>query len=82
MDFAQRKGIEMSDVWDVVRPKVNAALAEAEKASIPTDVVGRALLACAIEVYKMSRSDADICSALQFKIDTIDETEPFGFMRP
>ena len=72
----------MNDVWDIVRPKVNSALAEAEKASIPTDVVGRALLACAIEVYKMSRSDADICSELQFKIDTIDETEAFGFMRP
>jgi hypothetical protein len=72
----------MSDVWDIVRPKVNAALAEAEKASIPTDVVGRALLACAIEVYKMSRTDSDICAELQFKIDTIDESEAFGFMRP
>lgn len=72
----------MSDVWDIVRPKVNAALAEAEKTSIPSDVVGRALLACAIEVYKMSRSDSDICAELQFKIDNIDETTPFGFMRP
>ena len=72
----------MSDVWEIVRPKVNAALAEAEAASVPSDVVGRALLACAIEVYKMTRSDADICSELQFKIDTIDESEPFGFMRP
>ncbi|MGE0152177.1 MAG: hypothetical protein AB7R90_06125 [Reyranellaceae bacterium] len=72
----------MSDVWDIVRPKVNAALAEAEKESISSDVVGRALLACAIEVYKMSRADADICAELQFKIDNIDETEAFGFMRP
>lgn len=72
----------MSDVWDIVRPKVNAALAEAETQSIPSDVVGRALLACAIEVYKMTRPDADICAELQFKIDNIDETEAFGFMRP
>ena len=55
---------------------------EREKASIPTDGVGFALLACAIEVYKMSRSDADICAELQFKIDNIDETTPFGLMRP
>jgi hypothetical protein len=72
----------MSDVWEIVRPKVNAALAEAEQASIPSDVVGRALLACAIEVYKMTRQDGDIVSELQFKIDSIDETEAFGFMRP
>lgn len=72
----------MSDVWNIVRPKVNAALAEAKQQGIPSDVVGRALLACAIEVYKMSRPDADICAELQFKIDTIDDTEPFGFMRP
>jgi hypothetical protein len=72
----------MSDGWEIVRPRVNAALAEAEKASMPTDVVGRALPACAIEVYKMSRADSDICSELQFRIDTIDGSEPFGFMRP
>lgn len=72
----------MSDVWDIVRPKVNAALVEAEKAGVPSDVVGRALLACAIEVYRMTRPEGDIVSELQFKIDNIDETTPFGFMRP
>jgi hypothetical protein len=30
----------------------------------------------------MTRSDGDIVSELQFKIDNIDETTPFGFMRP
>lgn len=72
----------MTDVWDIVRPKVEAALKEGAGANIPSDVVGRALLVCAVEIFKLTRSDEDIASELQFTADTLDQNEPQAFMRP
>lgn len=72
----------MSDVWDIVRKHVGEAMKEATAADIPSDVVGRAFLACSVEIFKLTRSDADIAAELNFKADNVDESEPFGFMRP
>ena len=72
----------MSDVWDIVRPKIEAALGEGKAANIPSDVVGRAFLVCAVEIFKQTRKDADIASELQFTADTLDQDEPQAFMRP
>ena len=72
----------MADVWDIVRPKVEAALAEGEAEKIPSDVIGRAFLVCAVEIFRRSRTDADIAAELQFTADTLDQSEPQAFMRP
>jgi len=72
----------MADIWDIVRPKIAAALDEAKAANIPEDVTGRAFLVCAVEIFRRSRTDADIAAELQFTADTLDQSEPQAFMRP
>jgi hypothetical protein len=49
---------------------------------MPTDVLGRALLAEVIRIYSMTRSWDDIASELQFAAENVDPTTEFTFMRP
>lgn len=72
----------MKDVWDIVRPLVETALKDGETNNVPSDVVGRAFLVCAVEIFKRTRTDADIAQELEFTANTLDQSEPQAFMRP
>jgi hypothetical protein len=62
---------------------VEAALAEAASKSIGTDVMGRALVAEAIRLFRQAgRSNADIAAELTASAENLDDDEPMAFMRP
>jgi hypothetical protein len=62
---------------------VEAALAEATSKSIGADVMGRALVAEAIRLFrKAGRSNADIAAELTASAENLDDDEPMAFMRP
>ena len=67
---------------DLIKPHVDAILAEAHSAKIPTDVVGRELLDAAIKIWMQERSIDDIASELTFCADNIDPDTDYPFMRP
>ena len=57
---------------------IEAARAE----SIPSDVVGRALLARLVEDWLARRSWRDVASEFVFVADALDPETEFQFMRP
>lgn len=70
-------------VYQLVAKHVEAALAEANSKSMDADVVGRALIAEAIRLFrKAGRSNADIASELTASAENLDDDEPMAFMRP
>lgn len=70
-------------VYQLVAKHVEAALAEAGTKSMDADVVGRALIAEAIRLFrKAGRSNADIASELTASAENLDDDEPMAFMRP
>jgi hypothetical protein len=70
-------------VYQLVARHVEAALAEANSKSMDADVVGRALVAEAIRLFrKAGRSNADIASELMASAENLDDDEPMAFMRP
>ncbi len=50
--------------------------------AIPSDVVGRALLARLVEEWLARRSWRDVASELVFVADSLDPETEFQFMRP
>lgn len=66
----------------LVARHVQAALQEAEKASISSDVVARCLLSEAIRIFREQRSIGDIAAELTAAIDNLDEDAPLAFIRP
>ena len=72
----------MSPLKELVNRHVNAMLAEAAGQQMPTDVLGRELLAHVIRIYAMTRTYDDIASELQFVAENVDPTTEFTFMRP
>jgi hypothetical protein len=72
----------MSPVNDLVERHVAAMLFAAEKEGVPTDVLGRKLLAAVIRIYAMTRNWDDIAAELQFTADNLDPSTEFAFIRP
>jgi hypothetical protein len=66
----------------LVARHVQAALQEAAKTSIASDVVARCLLSEAIRIFREQRSNEDIASELTAAIDNLDEDAPLAFIRP
>ena len=70
-------------VYQLVAKHVEAALTEAASRSIDGDLVGRALVAEAIRLFRSAgRSNADIASELIASAENLDDDEPMAFMRP
>ena len=57
-------------------------LESARVEAIPSDVVGRALLARLVEEWLARRSWRDVASELVFVADSLDPETEFQFMRP
>jgi len=72
----------MRDIWSIVRPHVDASLAEAAAEGHPADTVGRAFLSMAIDIYRRERSLDDIRRELEFAMENLDPDEDYNFMRP
>jgi hypothetical protein len=72
----------MSPLKELVNRHVNAMLIEAAGQQLPTDVLGRELLAHVIRIYSMTRSWGDIAAELQFAAENVDPATEFTFMRP
>ena len=72
----------MSPSNDLVERHVEAMLAEAQEHGLPTDVLGRKLLAQVIRIYAMTRSWDDIAAELQFTAENVNPDTEFAFMRP
>ena len=66
----------------IVKKHFAALLSEARGADIPTDVVGRAILARLVEVWAEERQWQDVASELRFTADSLDPDTDFEFMRP
>jgi len=71
----------MSD-RQVIRRHLEALLAEAQTARIPTEVVGRMLLDEIIELWRATRSPDDIAAELQYMIENLDPDQDYPFIRP
>ena len=67
---------------ELVSSHVRAALDEAAKRSIASDVVARCLLSEAIRLFKRDRSNDDIAAELIAAADNLDEEMPLAFIRP
>jgi hypothetical protein len=72
----------MSPVNELVDRHVAEMLAEADAQRVPTDVLGRALLARVIRIYGLTRRWDDIASELQFVAENLDPETEFAFIRP
>lgn len=69
--------------YQLVARHVEAALAEATAKSLDADVVGRALVAEAIRLFRSAgRSNPDIAAELTASAENLDDDEPMAFMRP
>jgi hypothetical protein len=66
----------------LVRKHVEALRREGRGAGIPCDVIGRALLAQTVELFREERDWDDIASELRFTADNLDPATDFEFMRP
>lgn len=71
----------MSD-RQVIRRHLEALLAEAQAARIPSEVVGRMLLDEIIELWRATRSTDDIAAELQYMIENLDPDQDYAFIRP
>jgi hypothetical protein len=67
---------------DIAARHLAAALADADAASVPPDVLGRAMLSELIDLWRKTRSAADIRSELEFVAGNLDDDAEFYFMRP
>jgi len=67
---------------EIVKLHVAALMEDAARAKVPSDVVGRLLLQETIEIWRISRSNADIENELRFTADHLDPDTDFEFMRP
>jgi hypothetical protein len=67
---------------ELVSNHVRAALDEAAKRSIGSDVVARCLLSEAIRLFKRDRSNDDIAAELTAAAENLDEHMPLAFIRP
>lgn len=72
----------MSALNELVDRHIDAMLAEASAAGMPTDVVGRRLLSHVLRVYALTRSWDDIAAELQFTADNLHPDTEFAFIRP
>lgn len=72
----------MASAHEIVRKHMQEALAEGAAQQIPPDVIGRAFLESVLDVYRQSRSFADIASELRFHSDNLDPDGDQAFMRP
>lgn len=69
--------------YQLAAKHVEAAMAEAASKSIDADVMGRALVAEAIRLFRSAgRSNGDIASELIASAENLDDDEPMAFMRP
>lgn len=69
--------------YEIAARHAEAARAEAATRSIGPDVVGRALVAEAVRLFRSAgRSNADIAAELTASAENLDDDEPMAFMRP
>jgi len=67
---------------ELVARHVMAALDDAAKYAISSDVVARCLLSEAIRIFRQQRSIADVAAELTAAADNLDEDAPLAFIRP
>ena len=72
----------MSDIWSIVYPHVEAAVADAARVGHPADTVGRVLLGMAIALFRQTRDTDDIRRELEATLENLDPGEEYAFMRP
>ncbi|MEZ4280955.1 MAG: hypothetical protein R3F21_15245 [Myxococcota bacterium] len=72
----------MSRERELASAALEQLLESARAEAIPSDVVGRALLARLVEEWLARRSWRDVASELAFVADSLDPETEFQFMRP
>ena len=72
----------MSPETELVHRHFDALLEDSRKASIPDDVVGRALLNRIVTLFLAERSVEDVARELMFVAENLDPDTDFTFMRP
>ncbi|HKK52082.1 MAG TPA: hypothetical protein VKA74_10865 [Myxococcota bacterium] len=72
----------MSVQQELARRHLHSLIEEAQGAGVPIDVIGRALLAQLVELWKQHRDEEDIASELRFTADSLGADTDFTFMRP
>jgi len=72
----------MASATDLARACVASAIKDAGESGLSEDAVARALISEAINIFKKTRSNADIASELEFFAEHLSEEEDYNFMRP
>jgi len=67
---------------EIVARHLAALRAEAERAGVPGDVIGRLLLEQVVEIWLASRTREDVARQLVFTAENLDPDTDFTFMRP
>jgi len=67
---------------EIVARHLAALRAEAERAGVPGDVIGRLLLEQVVEIWLTSRTREDVARQLVFTAENLDPDTDFTFMRP
>ncbi|WP_341894789.1 hypothetical protein [Ferrovibrio terrae] len=71
----------MTSTWELVHGHVEAALADATRASITPDAVASTLISEAVRILKGHRTLDDVRAELQFAIENLQDRD-YEFMRP
>ncbi|MCW5749748.1 MAG: hypothetical protein KIT81_01270 [Alphaproteobacteria bacterium] len=72
----------MADIHEIAGRHLAAALAEAGRAGLAEDLLGRAMLGQVIRLYRRHRTASDIAHELEFAARNLDDDEDYAFMRP
>lgn len=66
----------------IVKKHLDALLADAAGAGLPSDVVGRLLLEEVTQIWLAARPWRDVANELEFHAKSLDPDADFEFMRP
>ncbi|MEZ4331216.1 MAG: hypothetical protein R3F35_05665 [Myxococcota bacterium] len=72
----------MSRARELAADAFDRLLGDARAEGIPTDVIGRALLARVVEGWLAERPWRDVANELAFVAESLDPETEFHFMRP
>lgn len=72
----------MSGAYELAQRHFEEAREEALATGIDEELLGRAMLATAVDAYKAQRGAADARAVLEFQIENLDDDADYPFMRP
>lgn len=72
----------MATAREIVKPLVEAALAQANEHQVPADTIARIMFEQVLRIWREVRDPVDIRNELIAAADHLDPDEDFMFMRP